>query len=79
MHGHQEEEVFFVVEGQLVVAWSNGTEVVETGLGPKDMLFSPPSHLHSYRNKGVTGAYLLIMLGSGRPAPAFFATEPVPK
>src|SRR5262245_65220417 len=72
-HGHQEEEVFFVVEGQLAVAWANGDEVVEVGLGLKDMLFSPPGHLHSYRNKSVEGAYLLIMLGSGRPAPAIFA------
>jgi mannose-6-phosphate isomerase-like protein (cupin superfamily) len=72
LHGHAEEEVFFVISGQLTVSWGRDGELVEVGLGPKDMLFSPPGHLHGYFNHGVEGAYMLIMLGSGRPSPARF-------
>jgi len=73
LHGHHEEEVFFCLEGHITVSWSQDGEVIETGLGAKDMIMNPPGHLHAYRNNGVEPAYLMIMLGSGRPGPPIFA------
>ncbi len=72
LHAHKEEEVFFCLEGHITVSWARDGEIVEVGLGPKDMIMNPPGHLHGYRNNGVEGAYLMIMLGAGRPAPAYF-------
>jgi len=73
LHGHREEEVFFCLEGHITVSWERDGEIIETGLSAKDMIMNPPGHLHGYRNHGVEPAYLMIMLGSGRPGPPMFA------
>jgi mannose-6-phosphate isomerase-like protein (cupin superfamily) len=73
LHGHREEEVFFCLEGRITVSWARDGEIIETGLNAKDMIMNPPGHMHGYRNNGVEPAYLMIMLGSGKPAPPVFA------
>jgi hypothetical protein len=39
------------------------------------MIMNPAGHLHGYRNNGVEPAYLMIMLGSGRPGPPMFVNQ----
>jgi mannose-6-phosphate isomerase-like protein (cupin superfamily) len=75
LHGHREEEVFFCLEGRITVSWARDGEIIETGLNAKDMIMNPAGHLHGYRNNGVEPAYLMIMLGSGRPGPPMFVNQ----
>jgi quercetin dioxygenase-like cupin family protein len=75
LHGHREEEVFFCLEGHVTVSWMRDGEIIETGLNAKDMIMNPAGHWHGYRNNGVEPAYLMIMLGNGKPQPPVFADD----
>jgi mannose-6-phosphate isomerase-like protein (cupin superfamily) len=66
-HGHDVEEIFFVLQGQATCFWyENGVEVAEQ-MGPWDMLSSPAGVLHGFRNESPEPVYIQVMLGEGKP------------
>lgn len=71
-HAHEVEEAFLCLEGVLTVGWEWDGEVVETRLGPKDMILHAPERPHGFRNEGVEPVLLSIMVGSAMPlSPAY--------
>lgn len=67
-HAHEVEEVFFVLQGQLVGFWQDedGT-LLETTLYPNDMLHSPAGVQHGLRNETQSDALVQVIIGKGRP------------
>ena len=73
-HSHEIEEAFLVLNGVLTVGWEQNGEVVEIGLGPKDMILNASDVAHGFRNQGVEPVLMSIMVGAGRPlAPKYHA------
>jgi mannose-6-phosphate isomerase-like protein (cupin superfamily) len=66
------EDVFFVLEGTLVVGWEQDGEIVERRLGERDLIFNPAGRAHYFRNDGVTDAQFSMVIGSPKPAPVSF-------
>src|ERR1700752_987010 len=67
-HTHEVEEVFFVLEGKLLVFFQDEHgERAEAVLGRWDCVACPADVIHGFQNVGLEGAYLQVMLGKGRP------------
>ena len=67
-HTHEVEEVFFILQGHLLVFWDDGEgKRHETRLGPWDCALSPPNVVHGFHNDGLEPCYLQVMLGRGTP------------
>ena len=67
-HTHEVEEVFFVLEGKLLVFLEDGAgNRAETVLGPWDCVSCPANVVHGFQNVGLEPAYLQVMLGKGQP------------
>lgn len=66
------EDVFFVLEGTLVVGWEQDGEIVERRLGARDLMFNPAGRAHYFRNDGVTDAQFSMVIGSPTPQPVSF-------
>lgn len=67
-HLHEVEEVFFILAGKvLVFVEDEAGNRAETVLGPWDCVSCPANVLHGFKNVGLEGAYLQVMLGKGRP------------
>lgn len=67
-HTHEIEEVFFVLQGHLMVFFEDleGNRV-ESVLGPWDMAFAPAGVIHGYHNNTVEPVYTQVMVGKSRP------------
>jgi mannose-6-phosphate isomerase-like protein (cupin superfamily) len=67
-HTHEVEEVFFVLDGQLVAFFedANGKRVDVT-LGKWDCVACPAGVIHGYENQGLEPVYFQVMLGRGIP------------
>ena len=63
-HFRREEEVIYVYEGSLKVAWPNGNVT----LGRGDVLTIPKFLNRSFHNVGDAGAVLYVVRGGDRPA-----------
>ncbi len=61
------EEAYLVLEGCLTVGWEEGGRVVESRLGPRDMILNPPGRLHYFRNDGVGNAQFMMIVGTAQP------------
>jgi mannose-6-phosphate isomerase-like protein (cupin superfamily) len=66
------EDVYFVIEGTIVVGWEQDGEVVERRLGHRDLMFNPAGRPHYFRNDGVTDAQFSMVVGSPSPQPVTF-------
>jgi oxalate decarboxylase/phosphoglucose isomerase-like protein (cupin superfamily) len=66
------EETFLVLDGCLTVGWSDGATTVEERLGPKDLVFTPGSRTHYFRNDGVSDAQFFMVIGSAAPEDVTF-------
>lgn len=75
-HAHEIEEAFLVLQGVLTVGWERDGDVVEIGLGPKDMIVNVDGIAHGFRNSGVEPVLLSIMVGSARPLPPSYHAHP---
>ena len=67
-HHHDEDEIFFVLEGACTVMWQEGDEVVERRLGKWDMANNPSGRIHAIRNDGPGPVFFQVLLASPRPA-----------
>jgi len=67
-HHHDEDEIFFVLEGACTVMWKEGDQIVERRLGKWDMANNPPGRVHAIRNDGPGSVFFQVMLASPRPA-----------
>ena len=67
-HTHEIEEVFFVLQGHLMVFFEDlkGNRI-ESVLGPWDMAFAPAGVIHGYHNNTVEPVYTQVMVGKARP------------
>ena len=75
-HAHEVVEHFLVLEGVLTVGWAWGDEVIETRLGPKDMVLNQSGRPHGFRNDGVEPVLMSISVGSGMPKPPVYVCHP---
>jgi mannose-6-phosphate isomerase-like protein (cupin superfamily) len=63
-HTHEVEEVFFVLQGRLMVFFEDETgKRVETVLGPWDCCSCPAGVIHGYQNDTVDPVYLIVQAG----------------
>jgi mannose-6-phosphate isomerase-like protein (cupin superfamily) len=81
-HTHEVEEVFFVLQGRLIVFFEEEDgRRIEVALGPWDCVSCPPGVIHGYRNDSVEPVYLQVMAGKPNPEfmgyadPALFANR----
>ena len=67
-HTHEVEEVFFILEGKMLVFIEDGAgNRAETVLGPWDCVSCPANVIHGFTNVGLEPAYLQVMLGKAKP------------
>ena len=67
-HTHEVEEVFFILEGKVLVFIEDGAGGrAETVLGPWDCVSCPANVIHGFQNVGLEPAYLQVMLGKAKP------------
>jgi mannose-6-phosphate isomerase-like protein (cupin superfamily) len=67
-HTHEVEEVFFVLEGKVLVFFQDAAgRRAEAVLGRWDCVACPAGVLHGFQNVGLEPAYLQVMLGKARP------------
>jgi len=66
-HHHDEDEIFFVLEGWATVMWQEGEEVVQRRIGKWDMVNNPSGRIHAIRNDGPGACFFQVMLASPRP------------
>ncbi len=68
-HTHEVEEVFFVLEGKVLVFFEDASgRRVETTLGPWDCVSCPAEVIHGFQNVGLEPAYMQVMLGRATPS-----------
>jgi mannose-6-phosphate isomerase-like protein (cupin superfamily) len=68
-HTHEVEEVFFILEGKVLVFLEDGAgNRAETVLGRWDCVSCPANVVHGFQNVGLEPAYLQVMLGKAQPA-----------
>ena len=67
MHGHETEEIFFVLEGECTVVWQKDGERAEATLGKWDMILSPPTADHCIINHTDRPCWFQVMLGKAKP------------
>jgi len=66
-HTHEVEEVFFVLQGHLMVFFEDEDgKRIERHLGPWDCVSCPAGVIHGYQNASVEPVYMQVMLGTGR-------------
>ena len=67
-HTHEVEEVFFVLDGQLVAFFEDGNgKRIDVTLGKWDCVACPAGVIHGYENQGLEPVYFQVMLGRGIP------------
>ena len=67
-HTHEAEEIFFVLEGHLIVFFEDEAgKQVEVALGPWDCVACPPGVIHGYRNQSTEAVYMQVMVGKNKP------------
>jgi mannose-6-phosphate isomerase-like protein (cupin superfamily) len=67
-HRHEVEEVFFVLQGKLLVFFEDEAgQRAEAVLGPWDCVSCPANVIHGLVNVGLEPAYFQVMLGKARP------------
>ena len=67
-HTHEVEEVFFVLEGKMLVFFQDEAgQRVETVLGRWDCVSCPANVIHGFQNVGLEPAYMQVMLGKAKP------------
>jgi mannose-6-phosphate isomerase-like protein (cupin superfamily) len=66
-HDHDEDEIFFVLEGACTVMWKSGDTIVERRLGKWDMANNPAGRIHAIRNDGPGPVFFQVMLASPQP------------
>src|SRR5262245_8347953 len=67
-HTHEVEEVFFVLEGTVLVFFQDEAgQRAEATLGPWDCVSCPAHVIHGFTNVGLEPAYLQVMLGKAKP------------
>ena len=65
-HTHEAEEVFFVLQGHLMVFLEDEDgRRIERHLGPWDCISCPAGVIHGYQNDSVEPVYMQVMLGTG--------------
>ena len=75
-HTHEVEEVFFILEGKVLVFIEDGRGGrAETVLGPWDCVSCPANVIHGFANVGLEPAYLQVMLGKAKPDLMTYADE----
>ena len=67
-HHHDEDEIFFVLEGACTVMWKEGDQVAERRIGKWDMANNPSGRIHAIRNDGPGPVFFQVLLASPRPA-----------
>jgi mannose-6-phosphate isomerase-like protein (cupin superfamily) len=75
-HSHEIVEHFLVLDGVLTVGWMFGEDVIESRLGPLDMVLNQKGRPHGFRNDGVGPVLMSISVGSGMPKPPVYACHP---
>jgi len=77
-HTHEIEEVFFVLEGVMTVFIQDDQgNKVSKRLGKWDCISCPAGVLHGFVNESVEPAYMMAMIGSGRPGPVGFVDDKI--
>src|SRR5438876_12419836 len=67
-HTHEVEEVFFILHGQVLVFFEDGTgRRAEAVLGEWDCVSAPASVIHGFQNVGLEPACMQVMLGRATP------------
>lgn len=66
-HHHDEDEIFFVLEGACTVMWKDGDTVEDRRIGKWDMVNNPSGRIHAIRNDGPGSCFFQVMLGSAQP------------
>ena len=75
-HTHEVEEVFFVLQGHLMVFFEDEAgKRVETVLGPWDCASCPPGVIHGYHNNTLEPVYVIVQAGKAKPE--FMGCAPV--
>src|SRR5215475_156372 len=65
-HTHEVEEVFFVLQGKMLVFFEDATgRRAESVLGEWDCVSAPAGLIHGFQNVGLEPAYMQVMLGRG--------------
>jgi mannose-6-phosphate isomerase-like protein (cupin superfamily) len=76
-HYHDDcEEVFLGLDGLVTVGMTWDDVVLETFLGPKDLMLLPIGRPHAYRTDTLEPSRLSIMVGNKRPHPPIYVAHP---
>ena len=67
MHHHDEEEVFFVLQGRPTIIWEYAGESVKRQLDKWDMVYNPPGQVHGIINETNEDCFFQVMLGNPTP------------
>ncbi len=67
LHHHDEEEVFFVLEGRPTIVWEYAGEIIERQLDKWDMIYNPAGQVHAIVNNTDEDCYFQVMLGNPQP------------
>ena len=65
LYAREVEEVYFVLDGVVTVAWEEDGRSAEARLGKKDLVLNPAGRIRSFRNDGVEDAQFLMVVGTG--------------
>jgi len=57
------EDALMVLEGALIVGWEENGEIVETELGPRDLVKTPAGRKHWFRNNSAAPATVWTVIG----------------
>lgn len=66
------EEALFVHDGELAVSWEENGVTVEQVLSARDLLLSPPSRMHAFRNPGIRPVRFSMVVGEPGPETVAF-------
>ena len=58
------EDAYLVLEGVVTVGWELDGKVVESRLGPKDVILNPAGQPHYFRNEGLEDAQFMLVAGN---------------
>lgn len=76
-HYHDDcEEIFLMLDGKVTVGMAWDDEVIETFLGPKDMIMLPIGRPHGYRNDTSESVRFSVMVGNKRPNMPIYVAHP---
>ena len=75
-HTHEVEEVFFVLQGKVLVFFQDETgQRADAVLGPWGCVSCPANVIHGFQNVGLEPAYLQVMLGRAKPELMTYADQ----